>query len=406
MDQTKVLLRSAFGFTGVAQQLTVDGGWSDYEHSEIGEDGEAASTFKDDGWELRGELLFGPALGFTESALGLQLQDRDFSALGEGEDFLFPTSTRSQALFGFGESRLGERTRLQLGARVEAVSVTGTPISDERTRREFTPLSGSVGLVFEGSESWRAGLSLSSAARAPAQTELYARGPHEATGTYETGDPDLDEERANSLELNLRWRHGRVHADGALWITRFDGYIFGELTGRSCDEEGNCFDGESGEEEEAELRELFFTQRDAQFIGAEGHADVELTRVGGGLLTLNLLGDIVRAEFRQGGGNVPRIPPWRLGAGFTWVGTYLDASLRYRYSGRQDRLGDGDTTTPGFANLDAQIGWRPLGPDSGFEVALVGSNLTNSLQRNAVALNKDEVPQPGRDIRLLLRARF
>ena len=47
-------------------------------------------------------------------------------------------------------------------------------------------------------------------------------------------------------------------------------------------------------------------------------------------------------------------------------------------------------------------GWS--GP--AFELALVGHNLTDSVQRNAVALNKDEVILPGRDIRLVLRAKL
>jgi iron complex outermembrane receptor protein len=284
---------------------------------------------------------------------------------------------------------------------VESVSVTGTPISDERTRREFTPVSGSIGLVLDGRSPWRAGLSLSSATRAPAQTELFARGPHDGSGTYEIGNPSLDLERANSLELSLRWRQGRVHADGALWVAHFDGFIHGDLTGRTCDEVGDCVDGDA-----LDFRELRYGQRTARFTGAEGHADVELTRWGGGVLTLNVIGDVVRAQFTQDDTSVPRIPPWRLGAGFSWEAERFDGSLRYRYSGRQDHFGEGDTPTAGFANLDAQFGWHPFGADAGFELVLMGSNLTDSVQRNAVALNKDEVPMAGRDFRLLVRATF
>ena len=37
---------------------------------------------------------------------------------------------------------------------------------------------------------------------------------------------------------------------------------------------------------------------------------------------------------------------------------------------------------------------------------MVGRNLTDSVQRNAVALNKDDVILPGRDIRVVVRATF
>ena len=230
---------------GPFHTLTVDGGWADYEHSERDDTGAALATFRDREWDARAEAIAG-AWGFlSESALGVQLQRRDFSALGEGADYLAPTRTQSAAVFGFAESPLGEALRLQFGARVEKVEVDGTPLSEIATSRGFTPVSASAGLVFDASEAWRVGFALSSAARAPAQTELFARGPHEGTATYETGDPSLSLERANSAELSLRWRGGRVHADGALWITRFSDYIYGELTGRSCSEEGDCIDGDS-----------------------------------------------------------------------------------------------------------------------------------------------------------------
>src|SRR5262249_14661384 len=158
-------------------------------------------------------------------------------------------------------------------------------------------------------------------ARAPAQTELFARGPHDGPATFETGDAALDMERANSAELSLRWRGGRVHADGSLWVTHFDNYIYGALTGRSCDEEGNCMDGDAGE-----LKELFYAQRDARFRGAEAHAEIELLQHAAGDLHLNLLADTVRATF-DGGGNVPRMPPWHAGAGLSWQSARIDASL-------------------------------------------------------------------------------
>lgn len=400
MDQTKLLLRSAWGFGADGdRRLTVDGGWADYRHDER-EGEEVHSTFKDRQWELRGEMLLGSAGVLDEGAIGVQAQDREFSALGEGADYLAPTDTRSLALFGFGESLLGERWRLQFGARVEDVRVSGTPITEEPTRRSFTPLSASLGLVYDGAGAWRTGLALTTAARAPAQTELYARGPHEGSGTFEIGDPTLGIERANSLELSLRWRSGRVHADGAVWVADFDNFIHGAFTGRSCDEEGECVDGDEGE-----LRELHYRQRDARFTGAEGHADVELSRTARGRLELNLMADIVRARF-GGGGNVPRIPPWRVGAGLSWEAERFDAGVMVRHVARQDRYGEGDTPTDSYTDIAVQLGWRPFHSHPGIGFALVGSNLGDSLQRNAVALNRDVAPMPGRNLRLLFTAGF
>jgi iron complex outermembrane receptor protein len=402
MEQTKLSLRSSWALpVGAWRNLTVDGGWADYQHSEREEDGTAAATFKDKEWDARAEAVAGEFGFLSESALGVQLQQRDFSALGEGAEYLSPTRTQNRALFGFAESKLSERLRLQFGARVEDVDVEGTPVTDVATSRGFTPISGAAGLVFEPAASWRVGFALSTSARAPAQTELYARGMHEATATFETGDPDLGLERANSAELSLRWRGARVHADGSVWASDFRNFIYGEFTGRTCSEEGECIDGD-GEE----LTELFYTQRGALFRGAEAHAEIELLHQAGGDLHLNLLADTVRAKLDGGAGNVPRIPPYRVGAGLSWQGPQVDASVFVRYSGKQDKVATEETPTKGFTNVDAEFAWRPWVDRPGIELALVARNLTDSLQRNAVALNKDEVIMPGRDLRLVFRAKL
>lgn len=402
MQQTKLLMRSALNLTaGAMKSVTVDGGWADYEHSELDPDGSVLAVFRDREWDLRSEALMGQVGMFTESAFGAQLQDREFSALGEGSDYLSPARMRSAAVFAFTEAQLAAALKLQLGVRIEQAGLSGTPITDVSTDRSFTPLSASAGLVFDAATSLRLGLTLSSAERAPALTELFARGPHDGPATYEIGDPGLSAERANSLEATVRWRGGRVHADGALWVARFNDFIYGELTGRSCDDEGACATGGPGE-----LRELLYVQRGAQFTGAEGHADIELSRTAAGVLQLNLMGDVVRARLDDGAGDVPRIPPWRVGIGFDWQAVKFDANIRLRYSGRQDDFGAYDTPTAGFANLDAQLGWRPWSNRPGMELALIGHNLTDRVQRNAVSFNKDEVLLPGRDVRLLFRARF
>jgi iron complex outermembrane receptor protein len=400
MQQTKLLLRSAWALPlGAFQRLTVDAGWADYEHSER-DAIETHATFTDEEWDARVEAVSGSFGFLSEAALGVQMQRKDFAALGDGAGYLAPTRTDSRALFAFGESLPREQLRLQYGARIENVQVDGTPADAPPVSRDFTPASASVGLVLEPAPAWRLGLALSTAARAPAQTELFARGVHEATATWEIGDPGLGTERARAAELSLRWRGGRVHADGSLWVSDFRNYIYGALTGRSCSEEGVCVDGE-GEE----LAELRYAQRDARFHGAEGHAEIDLLRVAQGDLHLELTADLVRAKF-DGGGDVPRIPPYRIGGGLSWQGARVDARVFLRYSGRQNRTGAGETPTVGFTNLDAEFAFRPWTHREGLELAVVGRNLTDSRQRNAVALNKDEVMLPGRDLRVVLRARL
>jgi iron complex outermembrane receptor protein len=77
-----------------------------------------------------------------------------------------------------------------------------------------------------------------------------------------------------------------------------------------------------------------------------------------------------------------------------------------KYTGRQRDTAREETETAGFASLDAQLGWRPVPNNHDLELVLIGRNLTDTTQRNAISLNKDEVVLPGRDVRLVIRAAF
>jgi iron complex outermembrane receptor protein len=184
-------------------------------------------------------------------------------------------------------------------------------------------------------------------------------------------------------------------------MTRFSNYIHGALTGQLCDEDGNCAP-DNGEE----LKEMFYVQRDARFRGVEGHAEIELLQGPAGDLHIELLGDTVRATLSDGGGHVPRMPPFHIGGGLSWQSERFDARVTIKYAGRQDRLAAEESVTRAFTNVDAQFAVRPWAAHPGIEIALAGRNLTDSAQRNAVALNKDEVIMPGRDVRIMVRARF
>jgi iron complex outermembrane receptor protein len=123
-------------------------------------------------------------------------------------------------------------------------------------------------------------------------------------------------------------------------------------------------------------------------------------------ITLNLLGDTVRAKFGAGLGDVPRIQPSRIGGGLAWSSTPIDASFMVMDVAAQNHPGIGEDATPGYTSIDAQIAWRPKLRNQDLTLAVVGHNLGDATIRNAVALNRDVVVQPGRDVRVVLTARF
>ena len=398
MRQTKVLTRSVFDLgSGLLKSLNLDGSYANYSHDEVEDDGTIATTFRNKEWDGRAELLLN-RLGFVEnSALGFEYQHRDFSAVGEDASYLFPTTTESEAGYLFTEIYPSMPFHIEVSGRVEHVQVAGTPASNAFTTRDFTPVSGAIGALLDVGPAVKLGLTASTTGRAPAMTELFARGGHDGPDTYETGDPALKVERARSLEGTLRVNTGRFHFTGSLYSTWFSNYIYGALTGRTCDDDGVCAPGDGGE-----FKELDYAQRGAHFRGLEGEASFDLVQGTRGTLAAKTIGDCTRATFDDGS-NVPRIPPYRIGGGLDWQSNPFDANVMATWVGRQDKPGAFDTPTPGYLSLDAGLAWRPFASDRNLEFALVGQNLTNDVQRNAAAFNKDEVVMPGRNVRFVVK---
>jgi len=402
MHQTKGMLKSSFAMNmGALQTITVDGGYADYQHSERDPvTQEALATFKNREWDTRAEGVFGHIGPFSGFALGTQFQQRQFSALGEGKDYLTPTATKSGAAFLFAEVKPAKKIDMDIGIRTEHVAIDNTSAASDVLSRRFSPLSVSADMVIDATQALRIGLTLSSAARAPAQTELFAHGPHDGPGTFETGNPDLGIERANSMELSLRIRLMNLSIDTSVWNTRFNHYVYGQLTGRTCDEAGNCVDDES-----MGLRELNYVQVGARFYGAETKLTSPVLIKPSGILNATVFADYIHAA-TENGESLPRIAPYHIGAGLQWNGKTLDAGVLAKYTGKRDDLAFAETATAGFMSVDANISWHAIAGEHPLDITISGHNLTNSIQRNAIALNKDAMVLPGRNLRLSLRATF
>lgn len=400
MHQTKVIGRSSFALgDGVLRSLDVDASYGDYQHQEKNPDGSVNTTFRNKEFDSHAELLFGRVGFLDKTALGVQVSHRDFSAIGEDSAYLAPATSQSEAAYLFTEVPVGA-LHLQASGRVETVHIEGTPASGLFTRRDFTPVSGAVGALFDAAPGVKLGVTFSSTGRAPAITELFARGGHDGPQTFETGDPRLKIERANSLEGTVRVETGRFRFAGSVYGTWFHNYIYGNLTGRTCDDDGVCAPGDAGD-----LKELIYGQQGARFWGLEGEAHYRVIRTATGGLEARVLGDYTRAKLDDGD-NVPRIPPYRIGGGLSWTSERVDAGFLLMHVGRQDKFGVFDIATAGYDALSAQAAVRPFKTHPGLELAVVGQNLTDAVIRNASAFNKDDVVMPGRTVRFMLRAAF
>jgi iron complex outermembrane recepter protein len=360
---------------------------TDYEHTEF-EGDEVGTVFDSEANEGRLELTHRP-LGAWTGAIGLQVGERTFEAVGE-EAFVPRTKTRSRGLFLVEQAQWGD-FQVDLGARIDRVRTDAV----DNPRRNFSPLSLSIGALWNFNDSWRVSLNLDRAERAPAEEELYAFGPHVATASFEIGDANLREERADQAEIGLHFHSDRFDAKASVYRTRFDGFIYLADTGTFTEPEPD----------EDPLPIRVWTQADADFTGIEAEFIAKVIDNEAGQLDLRLFGDHVRGKL-DSGENLPRIVPSRFGASAAWENDAWRASLGAVRVMRQDDTAPGETETPGYTLIDAHFAYHWDTDAYGWEVFVDGRNLTDRTARVHTSYLKENVVLPGRNFSLGVRVFF
>jgi iron complex outermembrane receptor protein len=269
----------------------------------------------------------------------------------------------------------------------EGVDSPETPVIQSRS---FNGYSGSLGFVWTLTPGWVLGASGARTTKTPTAQELFADGPHIGTNAFEIGDPTLQNEISTGLDVVLRRTEGIVSGSVAFFYNSFSGFIFERFTDEVIDD----------------LQVIRYTQLDAQFLGGEGHIDIELFHADPHHLALELAADYVRAKLTPSDEPLPRIPPLRYGAGLHYTSPTWNGFVEVRRVDAQDRVAQFETTTAGYTFLNALIGYRLFFGPVITDVLLRGTNLTNEEARNHVSFLKDVAPLPGRDVSLGLRVAF
>src|SRR5204863_233671 len=83
--------------------------------------------------------------------------------------------------------------------------------SDET--RDYTALSGTLGVVYRPAAAVALTANLGRAWRAPTLFELFANGPHLGEARYEIGDPGLKPEAGTNMDVGVRWQGARVRVE-------------------------------------------------------------------------------------------------------------------------------------------------------------------------------------------------
>ncbi|GJD34161.1 TonB-dependent receptor [Methylobacterium aerolatum] len=423
-NQDRVLSKGEYRpLDGPIEVIRYWAGYSVYKHNEVGIGGDGIegiqATFKNREAEARLEFQHVPV--FTEfgkltGALGFQSDRRVINTALES--FLPKTESRANAVYLFEELEIRPGTRLQAAGRYEVDRVSGTaaqfpanftpvdgqePFQYARTRR-FAPKSASFGVLQDLPYDFVASLTGSYVERGPSGYELFSQGPHDATATFEIGNPNLKRERARTVEMSIRRAVGPLRLEATGYYTRYTGFIYRNYTGLLCDDDfASCGVG-------TDNRQIVYQQQNATFYGAEIIGQYDVVPVGDGFIGVESQFDAVRAQFDDGT-NVPRIPPYRVGGGLYLRADGWFARVNLLHAFAHTQIAPFETVTPGYDDLRAEVSYtKSLDPKvygaSSVTLGLQGRNLLNDDIRNSVSFKKDEILLPGRNVRLFLTARF
>lgn len=435
--QTKVTLKGEYRPDAAAiEAIRFWAGATDYKHNEIGladmtdptSDG-VRQTFINREQELRVEtqlMPFDARFAVITTALGVQASHQYLNAPSPDDpgslfNGLFSPNTNNKvAGYIFNELKFTETTKAQVAGRIEHVSLSGStpdfpadflpdgaPQFSTQRNPAFTPKSGSIGLLQNLPGDLVASVTAQYVERAPKPAELFSRGPHDATATFDIGNPNLKIETAKTIEVGLRKATGPFRFEATAYYTKFNDFIFRRLTGVLCGEDfDSCGNGDPGNEG----RQAVYSQRDATFRGGEFQSQLDISQIYGGTWGIEDQFDVVKATFADGT-NVPRIPPVRVGGGLFWRDANWLARVNLLHAFAQNNTADFETTTPGYNLLKAEISYKTkLNPNvfgaREMLAGIVGNNLLNEKIRNSVSYTKDEVLLPGIGVRAFVNLKF
>ena len=381
-----------------------------YSHAEINAGTGATNTSFDLKTQTL-DLLARTSIGALSGAIGASGLSRHYAA--RGDEALTPAANSvGLGLFVFQEIPLRDTgddpdarvPRLQVGGRMDSYRIdiaTGDakfdPFVGQRRHDQF---SGSVGLTVPVGEYVTAAVSAARAFRAPSVEELASNGFHEATGTFDVGDPALRSEVNEGGEAILRVQSRRVHGQLSAFANTIRNYIAPNIVGDTI------IMGEAGPVSVPLNR---VSQADARMRGVEGQIEGEVVPQ----VVLGAMGDLVRGEFRSAKVPLPYMPAARLGTLARWDNGTLSVGSEYRHAFAQDRVppaaADGDPAAiPSGAHdlVNVDFGINLVRGGQLHSISLRADNLLDERYVDATSRIKSFAFNPGRNFALVYRVEF
>jgi len=367
----------------------------------------APTTFLNNAYEYG--AIFDMSNDAISQKVSFNFVDEDTSIFGE-EAFMNPANNRELTL-GYFVSKDYEPFHVDFGIRLDQIDRTGSVSHEDGDLDKYSindnTTSFALNVGRDLTDNLDVTLGFASVERLPSVIELFMNGPHMATGRFEVGDPNLNSETSNNLDITFNYQSGDYYAYASFFINDVDNYI--TLMDEDEGHEDDHHDEDHGDEDHGDeddhgddhddhgnLIHANYIQEDAEFDGYE----IEIGRtieLGSGKLTLSYGRDVINAQFTDGH-NVPRINPSRNIYSLSYLQNDLVFKLNLKDVEKQNNFGEGESATSGYQMLDTRLTKTiDLKGSSILKLSLFGNNLLDEVARNHSSFVKNEVPLPGKN---------
>lgn len=396
---------------GLVERIKFRMAHTDYRHTEF-ENAEAKTKFMNSGVEGTLEAAH-QKFGNLSGVVGFQFENTKLGSnpLGDHGHALLPsTRTSRQGVYVYEELPIDD-LKLSLGGRVDRINVRsggggevheGEPHFGEASSKHFNTVNLSAGALFKLDQNWSIGSNLTHTERAPTATELFADGVHHATRLYEQGNRELNKERSNGIDAQLRWKDAKNNFNIGAYYTRFHNFINLYKTGDLVNDEGEILTNPAPGEDTERL--AIFRGDQVTFRGIESDGRFRVYE-GSGDLDLTVRGDYVRANNSDTGNPVPRISPMRLGFGLDYRFNQVGARLDVLHGFKQNRTDAEEFATDSYTLVNATATYR-LPSSYGLELFARARNLLDQEIREHSSFLKEIAPMGGRALMLGIRGEF
>lgn len=342
-----------------------------------------------------------PIANFFEGVVGFWGMKQQYSVTGD--EALTPNADyNSIAAYLLEQIKTGD-FNFQFGGRFEQNKIvspetylTGKyfPASDKK----FNTFSGSIGITFHLNEVTSLFSNFANAFRSPTVEELSSYAVHGATGTFEIGESNLQNENNFGIDLGLRMRKENYSIELSTYYNNISNYIFRKPTDLFYDPNNktDLFNNNTG------IHVFQYSQTDASIYGFELKALYEET----GNISTTLIMDYVRGKENNSGSNLPQIPPFRFSIQQAYTTDDFWAGINLKLAAEQNLVAENELPTKGYGLVDLYGGFRFITGKYISSITLKVNNLLDQPYKEHLSSIKEFAFMPGRNIRLTYRFLF